>query len=129
MKKITVLLTALTLMLFANVAVQAQPPGGGGPPSAEEMVEKLMTDLSKEITLTDAEKSSLEEIFTDFHTEMEKMHKSGSRPDRSAMEKLESERDEKVKEVLSEENYEAYAKFMEDFMKPPEGQGPPPPQN
>ena len=106
--------------------MQGQPPSGHGtPPSSTEMVEKTVAGLSRKIALSSEEKSSLDEIFTDFFSEMDNMHKSGSRPDRSKMEKLENEQDEKIKEVLSEEKFEAYSKFMKNYMKPPEGEEPP----
>jgi hypothetical protein len=102
-----------------------QPPGNlGERPSAKEMAEKTVTELTEEITLTAEEKSSIENIFIDFFTEMDEIHESGSRPDRSKIEKLENERDEKVKKIISGEEYDVYSEFMKNRMKPPQGTPP-----
>jgi len=114
------------LSLILNINLMAQGPGGGQMPSVEDMVKRTMDGIKKNLTLNDDETASIETIFTDFFTEMDAMHQGGERPDRSKMEKLEASRDKKVKEVLSKENYQAYSKFMENFMKPPQGGGPPP---
>ena len=131
MRKFLIMLNVLFLMFSVNVNTQAQPPERGERPSAEEMVERMLTDLGKAITLTEKEKTALKEIFTDFHTQMDKMHESGSRPDRSVMEKMEEERDAKVKEILPEVKYKAYTNFMKEHMKPTHGGqgGPPPPRD
>ena len=125
MKKTLSILNVLILIFLININVNSQPPRGERP-SATEMAEKTVTDLAKEVALTDDEISSIKTIFTDFFTKMDTMHKNGSRPEHSEMEKLVSERDENVKEVISEEKFEAYTKFMENNMKSPEGEGPPP---
>lgn len=121
MKKILVITVALTLGLFIRANAQGQR---GNPPSKEEMLKRTMTELTKEVELTDEEKTSVEEIFTDFFTEMEEMRKESSRPDRSKMETLVASRDKKVKAVLSEEKYKAYTEFMETHRKRPQGNSP-----
>ena len=118
----------LIIIIIFNLHVQAQPPSGQGErPSASEMAEKTTGDLSKEVTLTTQEESSIKEILTDFYAEMDEMHENGSRPDHSKIEELEQKRDDKVAEILSEEKFEVYAEFMKNHMKPPKGERPPPP--
>ncbi len=120
MKKLLII-TAVLVLAIVNTKAQGQP---GSPPSSEEMLKTTMAGLTKEVSLTDEEKSSVKEIFTEFYSEMDKMFKSGSRPDPSNMQTLESKRDKKVKEVLSEEKYKAYSEYMKNNMRGP--QGPPP---
>lgn len=112
---------ASVLALTLGAVLFAQPPKGGGTrPSASEMTEKIVGEISDELTLSSDEEAAIKDIFTDFGEKMDSMHKSGSRPEPSAMDDLNKERDAKVKEVLSEDKYEDYTKFMEEHMRPPE---------
>lgn len=119
MKKIVIITAALILGLFINT--NAQQGQRGNPPSKEERVKRTMTELSKEVGLTDEEKTSLEEIFNDFYTKMEDLRKEGTRPDRTKIAPLVEDRDKKVKAVLPEEKYKAYTTFMENRRRRPQG--------
>ncbi len=112
---------ASVLALTLGAVLFAQPPKGGGtPPSAADMTERIVGEISDKLTLSSEEEASLKDIFTDFGEQMDAMHKSSSRPEPSKMDELNKERDAKVKEVLSEDKYEEYIKFMEEHMRPPE---------
>lgn len=124
MKKIAI----LTLLVFSAsiVALKAQGPQPGERPSIEDMVERTVTDLAKEMTLTDKEQTSIKEIFTSFFTEMDELHESNEKPDMTKFKELEGKRDEKIKALLSEDNYKSYLKVMESQKRPPHGDTPPP---
>ncbi len=111
---------ASVLALTLSAVIFAQPPQGGTPPSATAMTEKMVGEISDELTLSSDEEAAIKDIFTDFAEKMDAMHQSGSRPEPSQMDELNKERDAKVKEVLSDDKYEAYTKFMEENMKPPQ---------
>jgi len=118
---------SFVLIVFLNANVMSQPNGKGQPPSASEMAEKTVKDFSNETSLTDEEITNLTDIFTDFFTKMNDLHQNGARPDQSEIETIENERDEKIKEILSEETYNQYVSFMKKQQQSrPEGNNPPP---
>jgi hypothetical protein len=110
MKKIAIIIIALT----SSVSLFAQEPDQ--PERAErprmdpmEMAKKTVSKISEEITLQFVQQDSLTAIFTKFYSEMGKSRESG---DYSAVKQLKSDRDAKVKAMLTPANYELYVKFM-----------------
>jgi len=113
MKKIII-----SLAVFASVAIYAfSQPHGKQPMDPSEMVTRIVKELSEKITLSSETQESLKTIFYDFHTEMHKSMESGTRPD---ITKLETDRDKKVKALLTDEQYKVYQKVMEEH-KPGKG--------
>lgn len=107
MKKIMLL---LAFALAANISVFAQQGGPGR--SVEERVKMTIERLTKELQLTKEQQVKLDTVFSESFKAMQKMREdaqaSGNRPDRAAFEKLNNERNEKVKGILSEEQYKKY---------------------
>jgi len=95
---------------------------------AKEMATRTVNDLSKELNITPAILDSLKNVFINFYNEMDKDRKSNNHPDMDRMRKIEGNRDLKVKALLSEEQFKAYTKFMENEREkrkgpPPRGEG------
>jgi hypothetical protein len=122
MKKILIVVAILCFGFITNSSAQGRP---GNPPSSEEILKRTMKELTKKIDFTEDEELSIKEIFTEFFENMDEMHKSGSRPDRTKMDELVNKRDEKVKIILSDEKYKKYSKIMEKHKKGPQGNPPP----
>lgn len=111
--------TLSALFIAMVVFVSAQPPGGGrrnggGP---EEMVKREKQALYKELKdLTEDQKLLLDGIYDEFAVTIretfQELRNSGSREGmREKMEAIRSEKDELVKDVLNEEQYEVYAEI------------------
>ncbi len=105
MKK--VILLVITMLGF--VGLYAQCRGGGSPPTPEQRTERIMTALTQQIEVTDAQKTELTPIFIEFY-----QTQSENRGDWDKMKELATTRDEKVKAVLVDDaKYKAYSEFME----------------
>ena len=128
-------------LLFA--AAYAQPPK---PPTVEERLKKLNELLQTEVKPTASQKTNIENIFKTFFAAEEKLRKdnpppvkpaNGATPPpppekvRAAMHKLEADRDEEVRKILSEAQFNKYKTAAEQLRPPrPDGddkKGPPPP--
>jgi len=99
-------------MLAATLTVNAQQGRGGQQPMSrtpEDRVKAFSERVIPELKVNDDQKKQLETIYLDFYKTQEKMfaemRNGGERPDRTVMEKMNNERDEKVKKVLSEEQF------------------------
>lgn len=110
MKKIAIIIIALA----SSISLVAQEPDQ--PKRAErskmdpmEMAKNTVSKISDKITLQFVQQDSLTAIFTKFYSEMGRCRQSG---DYSAVKQLKSDRDAKVKAMLSPANYELYVKFM-----------------
>lgn len=113
--KNTILL--LLAFLFAGHTVVNAQNGGGQRRTVEERVKRTIDRLTPELTLNDEQKGKITPVFTDFYKGIDKLREDagGSRPDRSAFQKLATERDEKVKGILNEEQYKKYTTAMENM--------------
>jgi|GEM_PF-1571133 hypothetical protein len=110
MKKIATIIIALA----SSVNLFAQEPDQ--PEQVERprmdlraMAKNTVSNISEEITLQFAQQDSLTVIFTNFYTAVSNNYETG---DSSTMKQLKSDRDAKVKLLLSPKNYELYLKVM-----------------
>ncbi len=127
MKKITLALAAL---LFAgSMFVNAQ--GGGGFPrrTVEERVKAVMEKFEA-FKLDAAQKTEVDSIFTrSFKAQDAKREElmAGGGGDREAMraeiQKLQADRDDKLKKVLTEEQFKEWKEKIEPSMRPQRPQG------
>jgi len=70
-----------------------------------------MSQLTPQLALDNDQQSKLQAIYTDFYTAKEKLYEGlqpGAQPDKAQKEKLISERDEKIKDVLNEDQYKKF---------------------
>ncbi|HCT31120.1 MAG TPA: hypothetical protein DIW31_10415 [Bacteroidales bacterium] len=107
MKRINLL---IIIALISTAAIKAQQPNRPTFDPKERAVQTV-NELAKQITITPAIQDSLKTTFINFFTEMRKARESGSRHD---MQKMESVRDLNVKKFLTDEQFKAYQKFMEE---------------
>ncbi|TAJ10700.1 hypothetical protein DMA11_18730 [Marinilabiliaceae bacterium JC017] len=81
--------------------------------STEEMVEQNMKTLKEKITMESDAATSIEQTLTTFYDDLKSMKSSGQRPDRSKMDDIVKERNDKVKKVLSGDEYQAFLAVIE----------------
>ncbi len=107
-----------SLILLALVAV-SQPPGGGRGPGGrmDEMIKREKQALyTKATDLTDDQKLLLDGIYEEFGVTLketfEEIRNSGTREGvREKLQALRKEKDDLVKDVLNEEQFEIYQKI------------------
>jgi len=97
-------------------------------PTVEKRVANVIVKIEKKIEINESQKATIEEAFTMFYTKADNQMESGKRPEKSVMEGLEKERDNKIKVVLSQENYEKYLKISCQLRPQPQQQGQRPPK-
>lgn len=123
MKKLTVAL------LFLGAAAKAQLPA---PPPVEERIRHVSERISRDVSLTPAQKTKVESAYRDFFNSMEHLRKANGKPEmpppppppgkKEDVDKLVKARDAKIRSVLSDAQFKKYAE-IEKTLRPP---GPPP---
>ena len=109
----------LAFLLAVNVAAFAQQGGGNGGQrrTVEERVKATLERLTTELQLNKDQVTKLDTVFTKSYKDMQKMREEaqagGGRMDREAFQKMNAERDEKVKAILTEEQFKKYKEQME----------------
>ena len=105
----------LVILLLSSPFTQAQQGGHQGPPPLpnDEQIEKMVEDLSKELSLTtDQEKQVSEKYFAHFAA-VEKKMKAG-RPSREDMEAMETEFEKEVKLLLTKDQQVLYSSYIKE---------------
>ncbi|ATL49339.1 hypothetical protein COR50_20360 [Chitinophaga caeni] len=114
MKKMFVMVFAC---LLVGMTAFAQQGPGGQRRSVEDRVKMTMEWMNKELSLTADQNTKITAIQTDFYKSMDKMRESGERPDRETFKKMNDEKEAKIKEVLTEEQYKTYTAKLEEMRK------------
>lgn len=115
-----ILLTLLLCILLTGFVYSQEGPPRGGPKegkklSVEEMVKMEMKMLKQELDLTETQATFIQKILEDSYKKMEENLKSGKK-DRDEMEKIMQEKDNKLKDVLTDEQWTKYTE-IKDRMK------------
>lgn len=107
------------LILMATTGIYAQ---GMQRMTVPERVKATMDKLTTPLTLTDAQVTSTQSVFTDYYTAQTKMFEdaraSGQRPDRDAMQKMTDDRDAKLKAIFTPDQYTKYKNEVEATLRP-----------
>ncbi|MCK5028157.1 MAG: hypothetical protein KAR57_00890 [Bacteroidales bacterium] len=114
-------LLVIIVMLITTSAFAQQ--GNRNPPTIEKRVANVIIKIEKKIEINESQKAAINDAFTVFFTKAENERNKGERPDKTVMEGLEKERDDNVKQVLSQEKYEAYLKISCQLRPRPQQQG------
>jgi len=100
---------AVVIALSSTVCMaQNERPQHDGPRG--NMMEKMKTELS----LSDEQVAQMKEVFKDMRP-----GKPGERPSREEMEKKREETENRVKKILTEEQYAKYQKMHREQRRPP----------
>ena len=111
-------LSAMTCLLvlmgiFTSFSAQAQQRKQQGPPPVpnEQEIEKMLSDLSKNLSLSESQEEQISKLYTQHFDEVKAKMENG-KPKREEMEELKSDLESDVKELLDEDQQEKYDHFM-----------------
>jgi len=107
------------LLLFATFSF-AQAQGDTKKMTVDEKVKKTMSQLTPQLALDNDQQTKIQAIYTDFYTAKEKLYEvvhPGAQPDKAQKEKLMTEKDEKIKAVLNEDQYKKFKDWEDQMMK------------
>lgn len=109
-----------TLLLFC-CSFFANAQGGFQRRTVEERVKDAMEKTVPALTLADEQKPKVSDAFTDYYKEMDKLREGmseGKRPERSEFEKVIEKRDEKLKELLTPDQFKKFKDEVEPTLRP-----------
>lgn len=113
--KITVM---LCLILMAGITSFAQQQRRTVEERVKDVIEKIKTPLK----LDETQIKRTDSVFTNFYQTQQKMmtdmRASGERPDRSVFEKLTTDRDAKLKEIFTADQYKKFKNEVEESLRP-----------
>ncbi len=119
-------ISMLVALLVATVSLQAQQQGMQRR-TVEERVKSAMDKISDPLKLDKDEQDKTTAVFTDYYTAQDKMREearaSGTRPDRSEMEKRINDRDEKLKAIFSDDQFKKFKSDIEPTLRRQRPQG------
>jgi len=106
--------------LFVSALSFSQPPNGGqrgeqqGPPPIPnaQQIEKMVSDLADELSLSDEQESSVLKLYTQHFKEVKEKTSGNKKPERKEMEAMKSEFEKKVKSLLSAEQQTLFDDFQ-----------------
>ena len=114
--KITLL---FAFILIATTGIYAQ---GMQRRTVPEKVKMTMDKITPALNLDATQQASTDSIFTHFYTSQMKMFQEardlGERPDRSQFQKLMDDRDAKLKEIFTADQYTKYKDEVEATLRP-----------
>jgi hypothetical protein len=109
----------VALILIATTGVFAQ---GMQRRTVPERVKATMDKITAPLNLDASQASRTDSVFTDYYTAQMKMFEdaraSGNRPDRSEFEKLSADRDAKLKEIFTADQYTKFKNEVEETLRP-----------
>lgn len=120
--KITML---VTLLFAATISIYAQQ--GMPRRTVAERVKSAMDKISDSLKLDKAQQDKTTAVFTDYYTSMDKVREdaraSGARPERSVMEKMSNDRDDKLKSIFTDDQFKKFKNDIEPTLRPQRPQG------
>ncbi len=135
MKK-NIVIACITLFSTLSLLAQEQPPK---PPGQKERLKHVSEKISKQITLSAAQKAKVEAAYKDFFDGMDKLRRKEGKPempppppkDKAAVDQLSKLRDAKIKSALSVAQFKKYTEIEQSLRPQRPGerdgkQGPPP---
>lgn len=119
---------AMLIGFLFTCAISAQAQQGGMQRrTVAERVKSAMDKISDSLKLDQTQQDKTTAVFTDFYTSQDKMREDaragGTRPDRSAMEKMASDRDDKLKSIFTDEQFKKFKNDLEPTLRPQRRQG------
>ena len=113
MKKTVSLAIAFVFSAFTLLMAQGGPQQMDPAERAKTTVERLKPELS----LTEQQEKDITPVYTAYFESFQKMMQSGERPTPEARQKMTTERNEKLKKYLSEEQMKKLAEYEEKMMQ------------
>ena len=110
----------LIMFMFAGV-IMANAQGGGMRRTVEERTKRVVDTITTVLKLDNNQVTQSQTVFTDYYKESDKLRESmqqGAPFDRTQFQKLASDRDEKLKKFLSEEQFKKFKDDIEPALRP-----------
>ena len=115
----------IALILIATTGIYAQ---GMQRQTVPERVKTAMDKITTPLALNDTQVASTTTVFTDYYTAQSKIFEdaraSGQRPDRSTFQKMNDDRDAKLKAIFTPDQYTKFKSEVEATLRPQRGQRP-----
>ena len=115
----------IAIALVSVLTTRAQGGGGGQQRTPEERVKQTMerlADLKLDKDQTEKTTAVFKEFYETRQKTMEELRAGGGAPDREAMrakmQKMNDERDEKLKKIFNEDQYKKWKDEIEPSMRP-----------
>lgn len=119
---VILLLTSMILFSTNIFAQQGQRKEQGPPPMpTESQINKMVDDLSVELSLSETQKTEILTLYTEHFADVKELS-DGQRPSREEMESLRSEFEDDVKSLLNDEQQDLFEEFIKNN-KPQQGKG------
>lgn len=112
-------------VIIATFSTQAQP-GGGQRRTPEERTKMVIERMADSLKISAVQQKDLSDIYMNFYKGQDQLRDAlqpGERPKREDLERLSTDRDAKLKAVLTEEQFNKF-KAMEAAMRQRQGQRP-----
>jgi hypothetical protein len=112
-------LSLLTMFMFATVLIANAQVGMRRTP--EERTKRVLDTITTVLKLDNNQVTQAQTAFMDYYKESDKLRESmqqSNPPDRSAFQKLASDRDEKLKKFLSEDQFNKFKNEVEPAIRP-----------
>ncbi|MGB8190514.1 MAG: hypothetical protein WCF67_01285 [Chitinophagaceae bacterium] len=106
------------LLIAGAAAVNAQGPQRR---TVEERVKMTMEKVTPALALDKTQESRTDSVFSDYYKGMDKIRESmqpGTPPDRAVFEKAVTERDERLKAILTPEQFKKFKDEVEPSLRP-----------
>ena len=120
-------ITMFIALFFSAITGAMAQQNGMQHRTVEERVKTAMDKLITPLQLDQPEQDKTTAVFTDFYTAQDKMREearaSGNRPDRSVMEKMMNDRDDKLKTIFTDDQYKKFKDQVEPTLRPQRPQG------
>ena len=113
---IALLITAM-FFLTSNLSAQQRQEQGPPPIPNKTQIDKMVEDLSTELSLSDDQKTEILSLYTDHFAEVKSSMSSGQRPSREEMQSLKKEFEDQVKSQLNEDQQDLFDEFMKKNQK------------
>ncbi len=110
----------LCMLMFAGI-LAANAQGGMQRRTPEERTKRVVDTLTTVLKLDQGQQTQVNTAYLDYNKAWDKLREGlqqGERPDQSAMQKLSAERDEKLKKVLTADQFKKLKEEIEPAMRP-----------
>ena len=111
----------LAVILFFSATAIASAQGNFQRRTVEERVKDVMEKVTPALSLTQEQLAKTDSAFSQYYRSADKMREGmaeGTRPDRAQFQKLMDERDEKLKAVLTADQYKKFKDEVEATLRP-----------
>ncbi|MEO5996267.1 MAG: hypothetical protein ABIN89_06045 [Chitinophagaceae bacterium] len=111
----------LCMAMFATVVIVNAQGGGGMRRTPEERSKRVVDTITTVLKLDQAQQTSAQTAFIDYYKESDKLREAmqaGTPLDRTQFEKLTTDRDEKLKKVLSADQFKKFKDDLEPALRP-----------